>query len=224
MDLENKLMTSIIPSDLTQFKEKIAKCNTKFIEHRIDGLINPDMTEFQYNDYEFEFLVTNRPKSDSKKTEESEKERIDILKKAITNGAKFVDIEFETSKNLRQDILRFAQRNNVTSIISYHNYEKTPSLEDLTKIAMRMKSTGADIIKCVCMTHSYADAHVMIELQHNWSTNILAFGMGSYGSFSRIISILYGAPFMYVPLDKKTAPGQLHIEEVKAILRYLNQS
>ncbi len=74
------------------------------------------------------------------------------------------------------------------------------------------------------MAKSYTDAHVMIELQHEWSSNIVAFGMGKYGSFSRIISLLYGAPFMYVPLDKKTAPGQMYIKEVTEVLNLLDQN
>ena len=74
------------------------------------------------------------------------------------------------------------------------------------------------------MAKSYADAHVMINLQHIWGSNMLAFGMGRYGSFSRVISLLYGAPFMYVPLDNKTAPGQLYIEEIKEIMKFLNQN
>ena len=224
MNLEKKLITSIIPATVEQFKEEISRCSTKLIEHRIDGFIHPFIAEINYNDYNFDFLVTNRPKHGSEITEESEKERIEILKRAITHGVKFVDIEIETAENFRGELLQFAKERNVTTIISYHNYEKTPSIEELTEIVKKMKSTGADIIKCVCMAQSYADAHVMIDLQHKWGSNILSFGMGSHGSFSRVISLLYGAPFMYVPLDKKTAPGQLYIKELKELLKLLDQN
>ena len=224
MNLERKLMTSIIPATVEQFKEEVARCSTKLIEHRIDGFLNPTRVEIDYNDYNFDFLATNRPQNGSKITVESEKERIEILKRAITNGVKFVDIEIETAENLRIELFQLAKQYNVITIISYHNYDKTPTIEELTEIVKKMKHTRTDIIKCACMAKSYADAHVMINLQHIWGSNMLAFGMGRYGSFSRVISLLYGAPFMYVPLDNKTAPGQLYIEEIKEIMKFLNQN
>ncbi len=141
MNLEYKLMTSIIPHDLKQFKDEVARCSTKLIEHRIDGLDNPSTTEIRYFDYKFEFLVTNRPKNSSQRTEENEIKRIGFLKKAITNGAKFVDIEIETAYNFREELIQFAKKNNVRTIISYHNYERTPPLDELTEIVKKMKRT-----------------------------------------------------------------------------------
>ena len=38
--------------------------------------------------------------------------------------------------------------------------------------------------------------------------------MGDLGSFSRVESLIYGAYFMYVPFNKKTAPGQLTKDEL----------
>ena len=96
--------------------------------------------------------------------------------------------------------------------------------EDLEVIVVTMQRTEADMLKCACMANSYSDAHIMMDIQLKWSQKIIAFGMGNYGSYSRIISLLYGAPFMYIPLNKKTAPGQLYFEEISTILNYLDQA
>lgn len=224
LNLENRLMVSIIPENLDQFLKDIKECSTNLVEHRIDGFSDSKNMHVIYSDFTVDFLVTCRPKANEADSHEHEKVRMQILKHAILNGAKFVDIEIETEPNLRQELLAFAKEHGVKTVISFHNYEKTPSPEELEKIIQEMQKSKADIMKCVCMAHSYSDAHIMIDLQHKWSEKIIAFGMGSFGSFSRVLSLLYGAPFMYVPLNKKTAPGQLYIKEVKELLNLLDQN
>lgn len=210
-----------MPKNLDSFLEDIKECTTDLVEHRIDGFNDPKNMHVSYLDFIFDFLVTCRPKVNESESFEHKKERIQILKNAILNGAKYVDIEFETPENLIKDLHEFAKEYQVKTIISYHNYEKTPSPDELDKIIQKMQESKADIMKCACMTRSYSDANVMIDLQQKWSDKIIAFGMGDYGSFSRVISLLYGAPFMYVPLRDKTGPGQLYIHEIETILNYL---
>lgn len=221
MNFEQRLITSIIPKNKDEFILNVADCKTKIIEHRLDGLIDPKNFQINYHDYNFDFLVTLRPLNPKASNYLTETERIQFLKHAIDNGAKMVDIEIETSKNLVDELLHYAHEKQITSIISYHNYIETPDKQELEKIVQKMIKTGANIVKCVTTAKDYTDGHKMIDIQIKWSSKVMAFAMGSFGSYSRILSLLHNAPYAYVPLTKKTAPGQLSIDDFKKVFTML---
>lgn len=222
MNFEKRLITSIIPETKDELISNLANCKTAIIEHRLDGLKDPNSFQIDYNKYKFEFLVTMRPQNPKANNFLSENDRIQFLKKSIDNGAKLVDIEIETEKNLVDDLLQYAKGKEVTTIISYHNYSETPDNQILEDIIHKMIETGADIVKCVTTANDFIDAHRMIDIQIKWSSKIINFAMGSFGTYSRVISLLHNAPYAYVPLTKKTAPGQLSLEDFKSILTLLS--
>lgn len=217
MDIESRLITSIIPETKDEFLLNVANCKTKVIEHRLDGLKEPKNFQIDYHEYNFDFLVTLRPQNPKAPNYLTENERINFLKQSIDNGAKLIDIEIETEKNLVKDLLQYAKEKQVTTIISYHNYTETPTNQELEDMMQLMTETGADIIKCVTTANDYIDAHRMMDVQIKWSKLVMAFSMGSFGSYSRVISLLHNAPYAFVPLTKKTAPGQLSIVDFKTI-------
>ena len=222
MDFEKKLVTSIIPETKEIFDLDITNCKTNLIEHRLDGLVSPKNFEVNYNNYDFAFLVTLRPQNPKAHNYLTENERIQLLKQSIDNGAKMVDIEVETEKTLVEELIQFAKEKQVTTILSYHNYTETPGKEILEKIVQSMFKTEVDIVKCVTLANDYTDAHRIIDLQIKWSEKIIAFAMGKFGSYSRILSLIHGAPIAYVPLNMKTAPGQLSLENFKTIYKLLS--
>ena len=61
-------------------------------------------------------------------------ERTEMLKIAIESGATYVDIEYEAPDDYRNDMIEFAHSHQCDVIISYHNYERTPELDELEKI------------------------------------------------------------------------------------------
>ncbi|KAI8014146.1 hypothetical protein LOK49_LG05G01044 [Camellia lanceoleosa] len=53
-------------------------------------------------------------------------------------------------------------------IVSSHNYENTPSLEDLGNLVVKIQSTGADIVKIATTTLDVTDtAHVFQITVHS---------------------------------------------------------
>lgn len=221
LDFEKRLITSIMPETNDEFIQNITNCKTKIVEHRLDGLLEPKNFQLKYFDYNYEFLATIRPQNPKAHNFLTENERVQLLKQSIENGAKWVDIEIETRTDLLEDLLQYAKEKHVTTILSYHNYIETPDKEILENLVQSMIKTGADIVKCVTTANDYVDAHRMMDIQIKWSNKVMAFAMGTLGSYSRVISLLHNAPYAYVPLNKKTAPGQLDIDDFKTILSLL---
>ena len=79
----------------------------------------------------------------------------------------------------------------------------------------------ADISKIVITASSFKEVQRILNYQLEAPSNTIAFAMGSKGSISRIVSLLYGAPFTYAYLDRPVAEGQLSVSQMQQILNYL---
>ena len=137
-------------------------------------------------------------------------ERLISLKTAIDSGASFVDVDINNSEDFINEIIFHAKNKNRKLIISYHNYEKTPSYNYLNNIVKKCFSYNPDIVKIACMVNNIIDNTALFTLYNNYK-NIISIGMGEKGKVTRIAGQSLGAPFTYVSLTEndKTAPGQI---------------
>lgn len=153
----------------------------------------------------------------------SEDERNDFLMTAIDAGAAYVDIEIEAADRFKESIIKKARQKGCHIIISYHNYEKTPSRKELLEIIDGCFDCGADIAKIACLTLSEADSARILSLYdcpESLMGRILALGMGEKGKITRIAALLLGAPFTFAAPTPghETAPGQLDRDTVKKMI------
>jgi 3-dehydroquinate dehydratase type I len=156
----------------------------------------------------------------------SDLELSEILTTALEYGAAYVDIPYSMPKNLSTKITH-SQRSNVKGqmskiIISYHDFERTPSIKELLKKAREMKERGADIVKISVMAKSMEDTFSVIFLaQILQSENIphILIAMGQKGILSRIITPFLGGTMMFAPLTKNqsSASGQMTVDELKKV-------
>lgn len=150
-------------------------------------------------------------------------ERKHLLIKAIRHGAQYVDIEFEADPRLINAIREEAEDKGVKLIISYHDFHKTPSYEELERIIIQSRVMGADLVKIAVMAKSRDDCATILSLYHKHK-DIIAFGMGEEGIITRVAAPLLGADFTFAALDESqaTAPGQLTIEKMEKIYKTMN--
>lgn len=152
----------------------------------------------------------------------NDSQRIELLKAAISAGAKWVDIEIESDSVFTAEMVAFAKEKGCKVIISYHNYDLTPEKEELNKIVKESKEKGADLIKLACQVNNVQDNGRLMCL-YAQKAPILAIGMGKLGMLTRIAALKMGAPFTFVRGNaiRETAPGQLGENEIKEILNHL---
>ncbi len=152
----------------------------------------------------------------------TDEQRTGILTTAINAGAKWVDIEVESDDMYSQNLVTQAKLKGCRVIISYHNYENTPSMDELEKIINDCHRKGADLIKISTMARNQEDNISLLSLYQKYN-NILSLGMGKSGSITRIAALKLGAPFTFVSCDNaaETAPGQITESNMKLILSYL---
>ena len=150
-------------------------------------------------------------------------ERLRLLKSAIDAGAGYVDIEFEAEELYREELTNYAHEKGKKVILSYHNFEMTPSAEELQEIILKSRSMGCDIVKIATMANSGRDNSVVLSLYKDFD-NIIAFCMGKKGMISRVAAPLLGAEFTFAALSSRnaTAPGQFTREELLDIFDFFD--
>jgi 3-dehydroquinate dehydratase-1 len=149
--------------------------------------------------------------------------RQQLLLFAIDNGAAYVDVEIEADEGYRKAIVEHAKEKNCKVIISYHNFENTPSSNELKDIISKSRNMGADIVKLITTAKNFNDNARVLSLYEN-EQDLICFAMGEVGKITRFACLFLGAPFTYasVSCGKEAAPGQLAVKDIESMLRIMN--
>ena len=191
----------------------LAERGAQLVELRLDWLASPPDLSKLLDNRPTPVVITCRRDLDKGKWKFGEDQRQTLLRAAIVAGADYVDIEDDIAHAIR----RYGKSQR---IISHHNFEETP--DDIEAIHEKMTKLDPDIIKIVTMANSPSDSVRMLKLVADSKVPTIGFCMGELGTFSRILTGRYGAPFTYATFnkDRELAPGQLSFDEMTKIYRY----
>lgn len=206
-----RICVSISGLDTSEILKTIK--NVKMAEIRLDGLnLEKDDLKKIFSS-PVELIATYRPGNFS------EHVRVEFLTEAIENGASYVDVEIESSRSYREKIIRKAKEHGCKVILSYHNYEETPSDSKLREIIRLSLEYGGDIVKIACRANNPSDGARLIGLLGHHS-NLVVIGMGEMGKITRIIAPLLGAPFTFASISNgmETADGQIDFERLERLM------
>jgi len=202
------------------------------VELRIDQMGDCDLERLlAIQRKEKPIIVTNRRADEGGAFPGTERERVDLLKEAVTLGADYVDIEARTEQPLLRELTTHIQRHQGRTkwIISSHDFDGTPPEKELTKRFDACAKTQADIVKICTYAHTMEDnlrVLGIIPYAREKDRAIIAFAMGEQGRISRVMAPLVGAAWGYASVEKgaESAPGQLTIEEMSQIQNILGAS
>lgn len=144
--------------------------------------------------------------------------RQEQLIRAVRAGAAYVDVEYEAEASVREAVKNEAKNNGCKLIISYHNFETTPSLREMRYLVEASFGMGADRVKLVTTVKNTEECARLMAL-YSLYERVIVFGMGSVGKVTRVAAPLLGADFTYgaISADQATAPGQMTIEELEKV-------
>ena len=183
------------------------------LEIRIDAIEkpNPDDVSSVLKYINYPLIATNRKIEEGGLFKGSEFERVEILL-AAAKHADFVDIELGTDKDYMQKIIKASK----STIISFHDFNKTPSMDFLLEIVRKERDLG-DIAKFAVMPQNISDTLVVLNVLSKVQ-NTIGISMGDMGRYTRVIAPLFGSPITFASLDNKSAPGQLDISSTTNFL------
>ncbi|PIR50031.1 hypothetical protein COU79_01655 [Candidatus Peregrinibacteria bacterium CG10_big_fil_rev_8_21_14_0_10_54_7] len=103
----------------------------------------------------------------------------------------------------------------VSVIRSFHDFEKTPSLEELDIRFQSLHAQGADIVKIATKVRSLRDIVTLLDLQRHKDgrSRHVILGMGPRAHLLRLLSPLRNAlTYTYLEEGQQSAPGQLPLD------------
>jgi 3-dehydroquinate dehydratase type I len=202
------LCTCLSQCDFETCRQALAAC--EMAEIRLDSIpCTPVQIAQLFGQATIPLLATFRPNG------AEDAARFEALRTAVNAGAAYVDIE--TDAPYRSALMQAAKKARCKTILSYHDFERTPDLDTLQRLVVQMRAAQPDLLKIVTYAHSAADAERVLSL-YETGKNLLAFCMGKEGQFSRRKSYVLGAPFIYAAPDNgaATADGQLTVSQLRS--------
>ena len=187
------------------------------IEIRLDSLNKRDRIADIPSCSQTPLIATNKSIVCNGKFSGSETERQKVLMEAARNGFEYVDVDLGTIK--QTELIRNLHEVGAKVIVSFHDFEQTPTLLQLGEVLEEQVALGADVCKIITTARSVEDNLITLNFVSEASkkAKLVCFAMGELGKHSRLVSPVFGAFFTFASLDekRKTAKGQLTIQEMK---------
>lgn len=223
----SKICVSIAARNIEQLKMQINQAfsfGADYVEIRFDFLNLSDMNEALSiaNQVNRKAVYTLRSPEQGGQFKGNTSERIACLEKLSCSMPMLLDVELDTIKS--NDILaHYLNEQNASLLISWHDFEKTPSNAQLTRTLYEMRKYSQNV-KIVTTAQKTEDSLSLLELYENsLGLNLIAFAMGEAGVISRLLCVIIGsAPFTYASLEKAISPGQLTIKQMRKLYDRIN--
>nr|ACG40194.1 shikimate dehydrogenase [Zea mays] len=154
-------------------------------------------------------LVTYRPKWEGGEYEGDDDSRFEALLLAMELGAEYVDVELKVADKFMK-LISGRKPDNCKLIVSSHNYETTPSSEELANLVAQIQATGADIVKIATTATEIVDVAKMFQILVHCQVPIIGLLMNDRGFISRVLCPKYGGFLTFGSLKKgkESAPAQ----------------
>ncbi len=111
---------------------------------------------------------------------------------------------------------------------SFHDFQRTPDADTLAAIFARAQHLGADIAKVAVMPNSAADVLGLLQATLRASRTIelplITMSMGPLGMPTRLFGWMFGSSVSFASGEQASAPGQLSIPELRAVLESYRRS
>ena len=176
-------------------------------------------------------IVTYRPTWEGGQYDGDESERLATLWRAHELGAAYVDCELLAAE--RFFAAKPASADGKTAptkiILSSHNYEETPSDEELRRIHDECLRAGADIVKMASVCGDVEDVARLERLlreTRDAACETIVLGMSEHGQVSRLLAAKFGSflTFGAIRRGEESAPGQPLLEELRDRYRVPTQT
>ncbi len=149
-----------------------------------------------------------------------------IIQARLTN---IIDIELFNDETEIRTLVDAAHKNNIAVIISNHDFDKTPSKEEIISRLQRAAELGGDILKIAVMPRSMKDVITLLDATRIMNEKykdrpIITISMGKLGIVSRLAGGLFGSDLTFASVKKTSAPGQVSPEDLRKIISLLHDS
>lgn len=139
-----------------------------------------------------------------------------------------IDVEAYMKDGLLAEVSNTAHENQVYVVASNHDFEKTPSEEEIVRRLQFMDVSGADIPKIAVMPKQERDVITLLSATlRYWELGgkkpVITMSMGGCGMISRLAGEMFGSAITFAAAEQASAPGQIPLDEVRRILYTIHE-
>lgn len=152
-------------------------------------------------------------------------ERAKTIKEVIGTGLfDLVDVEIMNGEAFISEIKENMKKYGCKLILSYHNFQHTPSEEFIKDKLKEAEELGADIAKLAAMPTDYKDVLRLLNAALTAKREIIeipiiTIAMGKMGIISRIDGGYFGSDVTFAAGKTLSAPGQIKLADLINIMK-----
>jgi 3-dehydroquinate dehydratase-1 len=139
-----------------------------------------------------------------------------------------VDYELSQPEHHRRRVRAVSQAYGVALIVSHHDFNATPSTEQMLATLARAQREGANIAKLAVMPRTQQDVLRLLDvtLQASAALDIplITMSMGGLGAVTRVCGWQYGSSVSFAVGQRVSAPGQIPIEVLRGAMAALGEA
>lgn len=147
-----------------------------------------------------------------------------IIQNQLTD---MIDIEAFFDKHIVKKIVSMTRSYAIISVLSNHDFDKTPEKAEMIQKMRDMQDMESDIIKLAVMPKDYQDmlqllaaTEEMVRMYAN--IPVITMSMSRFGVMSRVTGELFGSAVTFANAGVSTAPGQVDIDTMKHSLAMIH--
>ncbi|MBJ8505768.1 type I 3-dehydroquinate dehydratase [Acinetobacter seifertii] len=135
----------------------------------------------------------------------------------------WLDVEMFRDQKVVSEIVQKAHQKKVLVVMSNHDFQKTPSQDEIEKRLLKQDQMGADILKIAVMPKSKQDVFTLmnatLKVSQQTTKPLLTMSMGQLGTISRVATANMGGSYSFGMIGQASAPGQIDVTKLKQILQ-----
>ena len=169
-------------------------------------------------------LVTLRTKAEGGSTAPDHEAYLHFLHTVLdTDCADLIDIEFFTAGEDLPKLIEDAHTAGACVVCSSHDFQQTSPRAELVARMTAMQRAGADLPKLAVMPQSRTDVLELLAATAEMAdrhpeTPVITMSMGTLGAVSRLCGEAFGSAMTFANPGTASAPGQISLEVVNAVL------
>ncbi len=135
----------------------------------------------------------------------------------------WLDVEMFRDQKVVSEIVQKAHQKKVLVVMSNHDFQKTPSQDEIEKRLLKQDQMGADVLKIAVMPKSKQDVFTLmnatLKVSQQTTKPLLTMSMGQLGTISRVATANMGGSYSFGMIGQASAPGQIDVTKLKQILQ-----
>lgn len=221
-------------TDLLSSAEHIQQLDCDIVEWRIDFFQEVEKTEIVAElshtikkALNKPLLITFRTYKEGGELSLSEEKYFEIYETLIKQGClDLIDLELFMPDKLVAQTITAAHEKGIKAILCNHDFDKTPSKQEILSRLQQMQLKGADICKIAVMPRNSEDVLTLLEATREMYENyadrpLITMSMGTLGMISRISGQVFGSAATFGSAGTASAPGQISVSELRKLLNTL---